>query len=216
MRPVTPTRTVHCTDALAWLKDQPVLSGCSVVTSLPDVSEVALPLPRWRSWFVEAAALVLSRVPDDGVALFYQTDIKPKGEWVDKGHLVQRAADDAAVPLLFHKIVCRKPPGSVTYGRPAYAHLLCFSRGLRLDYARSTPDVIADGGAATWSRGMGLESCRVACAYVRDSTPTRTVVDPFCGEGMVLAVANALGLSAIGVELARKRAQKARNLAVTL
>lgn len=212
----TPSRTVHCTDALPWLRSQPVLRGCSVVTSLPDVSEVALPLSDWKRWFVETAGLIFSRVPEDGVAIFYQTDIKPSGAWVDKGHLVQRAADDAGVPLLFHKIVCRKPPGSITFGRPAYAHLLAFSRGLALDYARSTADVVVDGGESTWSRGMGVESCRIACRYVKDSTPTRTVVDPFCGQGMVLAVANALSLDAVGVELSRKRAQKARNLTVTL
>jgi tRNA G10 N-methylase Trm11 len=40
------------------------------------------------------------------------------------------------------------------------------------------------------------------------------VVDPFCGVGTVLAVANALGLEALGVEKARKRAEQARALRV--
>ena len=44
--------------------------------------------------------------------------------------------------------------------------------------------------------------------------PARTVVDPFCGEGMVLAVANAMGCDAIGVELNGKRADKARALQI--
>jgi len=38
------------------------------------------------------------------------------------------------------------------------------------------------------------------------------VVDPFCGVGTVLAIANAQGLDAIGVELTRRRAAKARKL----
>ena len=44
----------------------------------------------------------------------------------------------------------------------------------------------------------------------------RTICDPFCGHGTVLAVANALGLSAIGVDLSRKRVRKARALRVVL
>ena len=63
---------------------------------------------------------------------------------------------------------------------------------------------------------MGVEACRVACRFVRERTPTRTVVDPFCGRGTVLAVANALGLDAVGVEIARKRARQARALRTPL
>jgi tRNA G10 N-methylase Trm11 len=38
------------------------------------------------------------------------------------------------------------------------------------------------------------------------------VVDPFCGHGTILAVANEHGLDAVGVELSAKRARKARRL----
>jgi len=46
----------------------------------------------------------------------------------------------------------------------------------------------------------------------RNAPASNTIVDPFCGEGMVLAVANAFGFDAIGVERNRKRAEKARRL----
>jgi tRNA G10 N-methylase Trm11 len=39
-------------------------------------------------------------------------------------------------------------------------------------------------------------------------------VDPFCGRGTILAVANHCGLDAVGVEISRKRARKARRLAL--
>jgi tRNA G10 N-methylase Trm11 len=42
------------------------------------------------------------------------------------------------------------------------------------------------------------------------SLDARVVVDPFCGFGSILAAANAHGLDAIGVELSRRRAAKAR------
>ena len=68
----------------------------------------------------------------------------------------------------------------------------------------------------TWSRATGVEACRVACQYLLDETPTRVVVDPFCGRGTVLAVANALGLDALGIDLAARRCRAARSLVVTL
>jgi tRNA G10 N-methylase Trm11 len=59
---------------------------------------------------------------------------------------------------------------------------------------------------------MGIDACLAACRYVLANTSTRTIVDPFCGHGTVLAAANELGLKAIGVELGRKRARRALRL----
>lgn len=212
-----PTRTIHCEDALAWLHAQPVLTGCSIITSLPDVSELdAMDLPTWKRWFQDAAALVLSKTPPDGVAVFYQTDIKVDGLWVDKGYLVARAADDAGIPMLFHKLACRVPAGTATFGRPAYSHMLAFSRDVRLDLAKSTPDVLPSVGEMTWTRAMGIDACKAAVRFILDHTSSKTLVDPFCGHGTALAVANAMGLDAVGVELSKKRARKAKALTITL
>ncbi len=215
--PTSGKREVHCADALEWLAGQGVLAGCSLITSMPDVSEFpSYTLEQWKEWFVRTAGLVLSRCPDDGVTIFYQTDIKKDGTWVDKGYLVQKAAEQLGHALLWHKVVCRAPAGQTTFGRPAYSHLLCFSRGIRSDLGRSSPDVLPQAGEVTWTRGMGVEACLTACRYVLSHTPTRTIVDPFCGHGTVLAVANDLGLDAVGVELSRKRARKARALRMPL
>lgn len=210
-------RTVECADALAWLAGRETLAGCSVVTSLPDVSELPeLALAEWKQWFLRAAVEVMVKVPADGVAIFYQTDVKKAGAWVDKGFLISKAAEEAGCETLWHKVVCRRAPGTVTFGRPAYSHMLCFSRGVRVDLGRATADVLPDAGEVTWTRGMGVQACLAACRFILEHTATRTVVDPFCGHGTVLAVANALGLDAVGVELSRKRAKKARALRVTL
>jgi hypothetical protein len=209
------SRVVHHGDAIEWLRDAR-LAGASVITSLPDVSEVpGLGLDGWKKWFVDAAALTMRSVPDEGVAIFFQTDIRKGGAWIDKGHLVARAADDAGFVALFHRIVCRLPPGTVTQGRASYAHLLGFARAPRAP-RRGVADVMPDGGLKPGTKAMGVNACVEACRFVLSETTTRTIVDPFCGYGTVLAVANALGLDAVGVDRSAKMCRKARTLAIEL
>jgi hypothetical protein len=75
-------------------------------------------LSEWKSWFTAAAQQVMDCCPPDGVAIFYQTDIKHEETWVDKAYLIQKAAADAGCEQLWHKIVCKAPPGNATFGRP--------------------------------------------------------------------------------------------------
>jgi hypothetical protein len=146
----------------------------------------------------------LTSCPPDGVAIFYQTDVVRRGVWVDKGYLASKAADEMGYGTLWHRIVLRE-------ARPGYTHMLCFSRDVRRP-AAATVDVLPDAGATSWTRGMGVRACEAACRFVLEATSSRAIVDPFCGRGTVLAVANALGLDAIGVEICRRRAQRARSL----
>ncbi len=207
------TRAVHRGDGVAWLRDAALGPEHAVVTSLPDVSELpALDEAAWVAWFTAVAALVCDRVHEDSVAIFYQTDIKREGRWVDKAHLIHRGADEAGSRCLFHKIVCRVPPGAVTFGRPAFGHWLAFSRRLRLAPGASTPDVVAEPGHMTWSRAMPMAAAVGTCVFLRARTQCRVVVDPFCGLGTILAVANDHGLDAVGVELSGRRARRARSL----
>lgn len=205
-------RTIHHGEGVAWLREQSFGPEHAIVTSLPDVSEVTLGFEAWRAWFVETAALACSRVADDAIAIFYQTDIKHEGRWIDKGYLVSRAAESVGAHCVLHRIACRAPAGTITYGRPAYGHLLGFSRSLRLDPKHSTADVMPEIGKMTWVRAMGTSVCEAVCKLLLAQTQCRVVVDPFCGLGTMLAVANRHGLDAIGVELSRKRAERARAL----
>jgi hypothetical protein len=216
-RAVTPRREVYCGDAIAWMQTHTRFEGANVITSLPDVSEVPPhDLPRWQRWFTDAAQMIIERVPDDAVAIFFQSDIKYEGVWIDKGYLVHKAAENVGAALLWHKIACRKPAGTVVFGRAGYSHLLCYSRALRPPLSNSTADVLADVGAMTWSKAMGVKACALAVRFVLRETRHRTVIDPFCGYGTVLAAANAVGLDAVGVELSKRKCRRAEALKVEL
>jgi hypothetical protein len=213
-------RQVYCEDAISWLLKQAPenYAGCSIVTSLPDISEFPqLSLESWKKWFIETASLILSKIPDEGVAIFYQTDIKWEGTWVDKGHLCQQASDNLniKIELLWHKIICGVPPGIITFGKPSYSHLLCFSKGQRSILNKSTADVIPHRGDKVWPRGMSLEACLIIARFISEQTSTQTIINPFCGKGSMLAAANLFGLQAIGIERSTKRAQIAREITVS-
>jgi hypothetical protein len=212
-----PSRVVHHAEAIDWLGRQGRLVAASVVTSLPDRSELPhLGLPGWRRWFEDAAALVMNSVCDDGVAIFFQSDVKHDGWWIDKGALVGRAAERAGMGLLFHRIVCRRPAGTLTFGRASYSHLLGFARTPRPSPRHPAADVLPDAGFVPGRKAMGVKACLDACRYVCSATTTRIVVDPFCGWGTVLAVANALGLDAVGVDHSARQCRRARALTIDI
>jgi hypothetical protein len=191
------------------------IDGACAVTSLPDVSEVGQTLPVWREWFLNAVRLVVEAVPDDSAALFFQSDIKRDGAWIDKGSLVIRAAEDANARVLFHKIVCRRPPGMLTQARPGFTHLIAVSRSMKCPDILPIPDVITDAGRSLWVRAMGVRAAAHAVRFARDQVKAKLIFDPFCGVGTIPAVANALGLDALGIELARKRCEQSREQMVT-
>jgi hypothetical protein len=210
-----PRREIICADAIAWMQARRQIDGACAVTSLPDVSELGKTLPVWREWFLGAVRLVVSSVPADSAALFFQSDIKRDGEWIDKGALVIRAAEDAGARVLFHKIVCRRPPGMLTQGRPGFTHLIAVSKAMKCPDTLPIPDVIPDAGRSLWVRAMGVRAAAHAVRFARDQVGAKLIFDPFCGVGTIPAVANALGLDALGLELARKRCEQSRAQTVT-
>lgn len=211
-----PRREVFHADATEWLSAHAPLSGASVVTSLPDGAELpTLAFSEWCDWFVAAARLVIRSISSGAMAVFFQSDVLHRGFWVDKGAMVSEAARAEGVDLLWHRIVCRKAPGSASSGRASYAHMLAFGRDVLPSPGSARVDVLPDGGFRPGVKSMGAIACRHACEDIVRTTQTRTIVDPFCGFGTVLAVANALGLDSVGVDLSAKMCRKARTLVVS-
>ena len=216
----SPSRLIIQGDALEYLHSVFVLSG-NVVTSLPDVSEItSMSLSEWRSWFLATVALILSKLPREGVAVFYSTDVRDRvtGEWISKAQLILGggATDIAGVKLLWHKIVLT--PAATTLrkgGKASYSHLIAFGKHFTIDRTAVYTDVLPVRGAMLWNRGTGLGACAFAIEFIRKHSPHRTIIDPFNGVGSVTAVANALGLNAIGVERSKKRCALATTLDVS-
>ena len=213
----SPSRVVHCADAVTWLTQHSVFERASLVVSLPDISEFpGLSVHEWTQWFISVASLVVRRTPESGVSVFFQSDIKVDGRWIDKGYLCQKAAEECGSSLLWHKIACRFAPGAMSCGRPGYSHILCFSKGVRAPTDRATMDVITNCGEKTWTRGMGLEVSLLIAQWIAEFTSSLTIVNPFCGQGAMLAAGNSVGLNVIGVDRSPKRVEYAQKLSIDL
>jgi len=208
---------IICDDAILWLNQYQSNKGESIIASLPDVSEFSgMDIEDWKKWFIETSALILSKTDPDSVTLFYQTDIKHQGVWIDKAFLCQLAAHQLNISQLFHKVICRIPAGKTTFGRPSYSHILAFSKNQKINSALSTPDVIPSMGEKTWERGMGVEACLFIKDFLLRETNTHTLIHPFCGEGLMLQIANKSGINGIGIEKSKRRALKARSIVFDL
>lgn len=209
-------RSVYQEDAIKWLEERFPNPGESYFASLPDFSEFPeLTIDEWKIWFTQTAKLILSKVSSKDVAVFFQSDIKHEGHWIDKAYLVQKAAEEEGHHLLWHKIACRAPAGVATFGKPSYSHVLCFSKKFILDPALSTPDVLPELGEKSWQRGIGLKPALMIAKFIKETISAHTLINPFCGEGAMLAAANHFDLKAIGIEKGKKRAERARRIKIS-
>ncbi|CAM9207848.1 unnamed protein product, partial [Ectocarpus fasciculatus] len=228
-----PWKEVVCADSLQWLArlpDHGLPPGCAGFTSIPDVSELdtlfgsgsATDFPAYQEWFVDAAALFLSKLAKRSYCLFLQSDVRvlDRGNavgWVDKALLCGRAADRTGFRMAWHKLVLSSDISARSVGRPGYSHFMCFTNEEIGSGYRSTdfsiPDVFPRGHMI-WNKGIGLDSCYAGVRFLRDVIGAGVLVDPFCGRGTTLAMANALGMAALGVEISRRRCSQAARLHV--
>ena len=219
-------RQVICCEAIEWMSKIGTLPG-SVVTGLPDITEMKeLGDEGYEGWFVNTVAEIITRLPVGEVAIFHQTDARvdrpdtlSKSEMVLKGwRMAQEQTPSSNYYLLWHKISIAAPCGTIKMGRPAYTHMMCLSNGIMESNDNrycNFPDV-SDRGPLLWSRSMGIVAAVKSVQFIKHICPTESpVVDPFCGHGTVLAVANALGFSSLGVDLSPKCVKKAQKADVT-
>ena len=178
---------------------------------MPEMDEVNLKIKDYEAFFRNAARLCLSATKDDGYCMFLQTDRKHHG-WVDKGYWITDEARELGFHTVWKKIVLTKEVGKADLFRPTYSTMLCFTK--KGPVGKLFPDVIY-AGDKTYSNAFGIDAV-VLCVKYAKGQGIKKVVDPFCGSGTTLAVANGLGLEAVGVELAKKYCEYARKLKVTI
>ena len=198
-------RQVLCQDAFVWLSKHENLD--SIVTSMPEMEEVHLHLKEYEVFFRNAAKACLESTKEDGYCIFLQTDRKYHG-WIDKGYWITQEAYALGFHMVWKKIAITKEAGKADLFRPTYSHMLCFTKNGKV--GKLFPDVIYSGDK-TYTHAFGVDAVTLCIDYLR-AQGIRTVVDPFCGSGTTLAIANKLGLDAIGIDVSKEACAMARKL----
>jgi hypothetical protein len=217
-------RTVHCEDAVKWLQASSEPLQGSVFCGIPDIADVYGFIPSdelaerardYQRWFIDTLRSIFSRIQSGQCVIFSQTDgrvIDKDGtvvSWLDKAHLCSTQAESFDCQLLWHKIAIDST-ASVSSHRPCYTHLLCFGKEFRYHTSQFlTPDVI-ERGTMTWDKATGLEACVLCIAFLRYVVNATCIINPFCGQGTILAVADYFGVPSVGIEIMAKRARKAQ------
>jgi len=202
-----PERHVYCKDSLKWLPKNG--NNKCIITSIPEMEELDLNLKDYEVFFRSAAIACLQSIKHDGYCIFLQTDRKYHG-WLDKGFWITDEAFKLGFHMVWKKIVLNRDIGKADLFRPTYSVMLCYTKdGL---VGKLFPDVIMSGDK-TYTHAFGVNAVSLCVEYVK-SRGIKTVVDPFCGSGTTLAVANKFGLNAIGVDIAKEYCEMARKLKI--
>lgn len=200
-------RQVLCQDALKWLSKNNNLK--CIITSMPEMEEVNLKIKEYEDFFRKAAVACFNSVKDDGYCIFLQTDRKYHG-WIDKGYMITDEAKSLGFHMIWKKIALTKDIGKADLFRPTYSTMLCYTKTGNV--GKLFPDVILSG-EKTYTHAFGVEAVSLCVEYVK-SHGIKEIVDPFCGSGTTLAVANKLGLDAIGIDISKDACATARKLKI--
>jgi len=173
----------------------------------------------WKIWFESVLETIMTKLAPNHFAIFYQSDIrfpihnqlnpteKICEEWLDKGYLIIKVAEKVGLRVIWHKIMLTHPIGTSKTGRAGYSHMICVAPVTLTVPDFSQPDVVMRG-ETLWASGAGLDAMILAVRFAK-KLKTECLIDPFCGYGTTLAVADYFGIKSIGIELSLKKCKKA-------
>lgn len=210
----SPAWTLYQGDVKGWLEAQPDHSLPSVFLSIPDISEMRhlkaksfrmYDVDKYAPWMNEVAGLVMRKVRRDCYCVFYQTDRNLKTTTppcrLSKFLVIAQAAQNAKIPMLWHKVATLGVNVPHPQSRPTFSHLFAFSYDQPAGPA--TPDVIPIG-TKLWDNGSSVEAVQVFLDMLKGcpAAARHGAMDLFAGEGTVGAMALEAGIRpVVAVEL---------------
>jgi DNA modification methylase len=199
-------RKIIVADSLKWLKQQTEIPN--VVTGICDLDETNMEFKEYIVFFNKISKLIFEKLEKTaGYAIFTQTDRKINREWIDKSYLLTKCAYECGLKLVWHKIILNRKVGATDLFRPTYSHILCYT--YKGTSGAATPDVI-DVSTRSYKNATPIKAAEICIEFIKKNNKLNTdIIDPFVGQGTIVAMANKHGLNAIGIDIDPEQAKKA-------
>ncbi len=202
------SREIILADSRKWLAQIGDESIPNILTGICDQNEIDLSMEQYLNFFEKIADLCFKKLSKNGYAIFIQTDRKYNKNWIDKSFLLTNSAVNNGLKLIWHKIVLLRGVDRTDLHRPTYAHMMCYGHQ-HMTTGAATPDVLPVS-KRLYKNGTPIEAAVRACKFInRYTKDEKLIVDPFVGQGTVAAIANSLGMDAIGIDIDKQQCQKA-------
>ncbi len=185
-------------DAIEWLNNQIDNSLSTVITGLPDLSEITdyvSDMEGYKSFLNHIVTLIGNKVRDDQYIIFIQTDRRHNGVWIDKSFEIMKTMESIGIPLRFHKIVCSSK--TLDLYRVCYSHILCFSKTRK--YSIPFRDIIP-ASYKTWANAVSITVLVELGKFLNKQGVTH-IIDPFAGYGTIGLVMRFLNIHSWNIEL---------------
>ena len=163
----------------------------------------------WIHWLKMSCLAIAGMMDEKSIVFFYQTNRKFEGSIIDKKNIITNEFLAMGFNLIHSKIVLKQEPETINLFRPTFTNFFSFSKSL--GPGKPSPDVIRCG-EMIYKNAMGYNACRFAVEYVKEKKVSDTILDPFCGRGSVLKIANDLGMKSMGIDIDIKQVEHAKNL----
>ena len=205
-------------DTLKTILDKPsIVKNVNIITGFPDNSEMGIySIKEYKQYLNKFLSHIFENFQDpNNFIIFLQTDkiAKKRGLWLDKSHIILSIADKFDFNLVWHKTVLYSDSESY----PQYMHYLCLSKTKKNeDFMKkySSPSVIL-GGNKIYKNSFPMYFLNDAINFIKKEGKSKTVVDLFCGSGIVLAMANYFGLNSLGIDISEDQVKISKEIKIT-
>ena len=193
------------------------------IAGIPDSAEI-VPRPtliEYIKLLKDFSNTIFECANKNSIFFFLQTDKYNKDPpmWIDKMFYISQIAIEHGFLPFCKKIIINdfKPNDS---SRSVYTNLYGFMKVDKNIYKRNPEfmrDEIIYNGNKTWINGFAVNAVDLCVRFIKKNSRVKDyyIIDPFIGEGSLLAVSDLYGVRSIGIDIEKEKVESSRKMKIT-